>query len=120
MELFGDQLDKIKEFDPVSQRSLDKVDNVCITPTGFDPLIIKKLLSIDDKDISSLFSDKEYSDLIHSKKLSSAKKFLGVAFEKPASLLNYLDDDTFIVVDERSQCISHGIAWYKIVGESYN
>ena len=118
LELFGDQIDKIKEFDPFSQRSLDKIYNVCITPTGFDPLIIKKLLSIDDKDISSLFSDEEYSKLLHSKKLTSAKKFLGVAFENPTSLLNYLEDDTFIVVDERYQCISHGMAWHKIVDES--
>ena len=44
LELFGDQLEKIKEFDPISQRSLDKIDNVCITPTGFDPLIINKLI----------------------------------------------------------------------------
>ena len=120
LELFGDQLDKIKEFDPLSQRSLDKIDNVCITPTGFDPLIIKKLLSKDNEDISCLFSDEEYSELQHSKKLTSAKKFLGVAFKNPSSILNYLNDDTFIVVDERLQCISHGIAWQNIAKESYN
>ena len=119
LELFGDQIDKIKEFDPISQRSLDKIDNVCITPTGFDPLIIKKLLSIDDRDISSLFSEVEYSSLLHSNKLSTAKKYLGVAFENPSSLLGYLDDNTFIVVDERLQGISHGKAWHKIVNESY-
>merc|ERR1712138_269266 len=52
LELFGDQLEKIKEFDPISQKSLDKIDNVCITPKGFDPLIINKLTSIRDIDIS--------------------------------------------------------------------
>ncbi|WP_269610367.1 transcription-repair coupling factor [Prochlorococcus marinus] len=119
LELYGDQLDKIKEFDPISQRSLDKIDNVCITPTGFDPLIINKLISINDKDISILFTDEESSDLINSNKLSTAKKYLGVAFEKPSSLLNYLDDNTFIVVDERLQGLSHGNSWYNIVNESY-
>ncbi len=119
LELFGDQLDKIKEFDPISQRSLDKIDNVCITPTGFDPLIINKLISINDKKISTLFTDDEYSEMLNSNTLSSAKKYLGVAFDKPSSLLNYLDDDTFIVVEERLQAISHGNAWYNIVNESY-
>ena len=119
LELFGDNIDKIKEFDPISQRSLDKIDNVCITPTGFDPLIIKKLLSI-KKDITCLFSDDEYSELVDFNRLSSAKKYLGVAFENPSSLLNYLDHETFIVVDERIQGKSHGNAWYKIVNESYN
>ncbi len=120
LELFGDKLEKIKEFDPISQRSLDKIDNVCITPTGFDPLIVKKLLSINDKDISCLFKESEYSELVNSNTLSTVKKYLGVAFEKPSSLLNYLSDNTFIVVDERSQGISHGNAWYEIVNENYN
>ncbi len=119
LELFGDQIDKIKEFDPVSQRSLDKIDNVCITPTGFDPLIIKELLSIDNNDISCFFTEEEFSELLNSNKLKSAKKYLGVAFDKPSSLLNYLDENTFVVVDERSQAISHGKAWHKIVKESY-
>lgn len=119
LELFGDLLDKIKEFDPISQRSLDQINNVCITPTGFDPLIINKLISTDNKDISSLFTNDEFSELVDSNKLDSAKKYLGVAFDKPSSLLDYLDDKTFIVVDERFQGISHGKAWYNIVNDNY-
>ncbi len=120
LELFGDQLEKIKEFDPTTQRSLDKIENVCITPTGFDPLIINKLLSIKDKDISCLFNEDDYSELINSNKLLSAKKYLGVAFDNPSSLLDYLGQDPFIVIDERLQSLSHGKAWYNIVEESYN
>ncbi len=119
LELFGNQIDKIKEFDPISQRSLEQIDNVCITPTGIDPLIINKLTSINDKDISCLFTDNEYSGLVNSNVLISAKKYLGVAFDKPSSLLDYLDDKTFIVVDERLQGLSHGKAWFKIATESY-
>ena len=119
LELFGDLLDKIKEFDPISQRSLDQINNVCITPTGFDPLIINKLVSTNNKDISSLFANDEFSELVNLNKLDSAKKYLGVAFDKPSSLINYLDDKTFIVVDERLQGISHGQAWYNIVKENY-
>ena len=119
LELFGDHLEKIKEFDPISQRSLDKIENVCITPTGFDPLIIDRLFSINNKDISTLLTENEYSELLNTKTLSSARKYLGVAFDKPSSLLNYLDNNTFIVVDERSQGKLHGEAWYKIVSDSY-
>ncbi len=119
LELFGDQLEKIKEFDPISQRSLDQINNVCITPTGLDPVIINKLISINDKDISTLFEHDEYSELVNLKTLVSAKKYLGVAFEKPSSLLDYLGDNTFVVVDERLQGLSHGTAWYNIVNESY-
>ena len=119
LEFFGDHLEKIKEFDPVSQRSLDRIDNICVTPTGFDPIIIDKLLSLSDTEITNLLTKKEYSDLVNSEVLQSAKKFLGVAFEQPSSLLNYLGENPFIVVDERLQCKSHGDAWYNIVNESY-
>ena len=120
LELFGDQLEKIKEFDPITQRSLDKIDNVCITPTSFNHLIVDQLLSSNDNEINNLLTDEEYSELVESNSLSTAKKYLGVAFDKPASLLNYLDKETFIVVDERLQGKSHGNAWYTIVNESYN
>ena len=51
------------------------------------------------------FNDDEYSDLVNSNKLSSAKKYLGVAFEEPSSLLNYLDDNTFIGICIRSRIV---------------
>ncbi len=120
LELFGNQLEKIKEFDPISQRSLDKIDNICITPTGFGPLIIDRLLNINDKDISSLLSENDYEKVINGQTIESSKQYLGVAFDEPASLLNYLENNTFIVVDERLQGKSHGKAWYEIVNESYN
>ena len=119
LELFGDQLEKIKEFDPISQRSLDMIDNVCITPTGFDPLIVDKLLSINENDLIKILNEEKYSQLLNTNELSFAKRYLGVAFDNPSSLLGYLDNNTFIVVDERNQCKSHGKAWYKIVSENY-
>ena len=39
LEFFGEELDKLREFDPASQRSLDPVDQLRLTPTGFSPLI---------------------------------------------------------------------------------
>ena len=119
LELFGDLIDKIKEFDPISQRSMDQIDNVCITPTGFDPLIVNKLITIKNKNVENLFTEEEYSELKDLNSLASARKYLGVAFEKPSTLLDYLNDSTFIVVDERSQGLTHGNAWYNIVSESY-
>ena len=43
LELFGDELDKLREFDPASQRSLDPVEKLRLTPTGFSPLIAEQL-----------------------------------------------------------------------------
>ena len=35
LEWFGDQLEQIKEFDPATQRSLDKIATLTLTPTSF-------------------------------------------------------------------------------------
>ncbi|MFL0782163.1 MAG: transcription-repair coupling factor, partial [Prochlorococcus sp.] len=43
LEFFGDELDKLREFDPASQRSLDPVNELQLTPTGFGPLIADQL-----------------------------------------------------------------------------
>ncbi len=120
LELFGNQIEKIKEFDPITQRSLERIDRICITPTGLDPLIIDKLLTINNIDISTLFSEKEYEELLNSNKLKSSKKFLGVAFDKPSSIINYLGINSFVVVDEKLQCISHAQAWLDLVIEGFN
>ena len=36
-------IDKIREFDPVSQRSLDSINKITLTPTGFNGLISDKI-----------------------------------------------------------------------------
>ena len=47
LEFFGDELDKLREFDPASQRSLDPIDSLRLTPTGFSPLIAEALRGLE-------------------------------------------------------------------------
>ncbi|MGB6168599.1 MAG: transcription-repair coupling factor, partial [Geitlerinemataceae cyanobacterium] len=67
LELFGDELEKMREFDPTTQRSLDKVTQLLLTPTSFGLMIRSHLPEMEEtENLSAL---------------------LGVAFEKPASIL---------------------------------
>jgi transcription-repair coupling factor (superfamily II helicase) len=43
LEFFGEELEKLREFDPTNQRSLDAVEVVRLTPTGYAPLIADAL-----------------------------------------------------------------------------
>lgn len=43
LELFGDELERMREFDPSTQRSLDAVDNLILTPTQYGPVILASL-----------------------------------------------------------------------------
>lgn len=43
LEFFGEDLEKLREFDPATQRSLDAIEAVRLTPTGYAPLIADAL-----------------------------------------------------------------------------
>ena len=43
LELFGDELERLREFDPGTQRSLDAVGQLVLTPTDYAPIIVGAL-----------------------------------------------------------------------------
>ena len=47
LELFGDTIDKIKEFDPITQRSQDEISAINICPVNFNKLYLDE----EDQDI---------------------------------------------------------------------
>lgn len=115
LEWFGDDLEQIREFDPSSQRSLDKVDRLVLTPTNFNT-IIKAVLSEKKLDeinpLSSVDTENEAEKFV--------RRLLGLAFEKPASLLNYLPENTLVVVDEPQGCEAHSDRWFENAQEQWN
>ena len=44
----------------------------------------------------------------------------GLAWNKPASLLDYIHRESCIVVDETHQCLAHGKQWFDHVEDNYN
>ncbi|MEG3898649.1 MULTISPECIES: transcription-repair coupling factor [unclassified Microcoleus] len=114
LEWFGDSLDRLREFDPSNQRSLDKVDRLVLTPTNFNA-IIKAVLAQKNLDeinqIGSLDTENEAEKFV--------RRLLGLAFEKPASLLDYLPENTLVVVDEPEGCEAHSDRWFENAQEQW-
>ncbi|MBD2608660.1 transcription-repair coupling factor [Scytonema hofmannii FACHB-248] len=107
LEWFGDEIEQIREFDPSTQRSaLDKIDQLVLTPTSFAPIVMAAL-----KDRAELEIDSEV--------LEGSRRFLGLAFEKPASLLDYLPENTLIAIDEPEQCHAHSDRWVENAEEQW-
>jgi transcription-repair coupling factor (superfamily II helicase) len=107
LEWFGDEIEKVREFDPTTQRSaLDKIDEITLTPTSFSPIVEVAL-----KNKGQLDSD--------SKVPEGSRRFLGLAFEKPASLIDYLPTNTIIAVDEPEQCSAHSDRWVENAEEQW-
>jgi hypothetical protein len=57
LELFGEDLEKLREFDPASQRSLDAIERVRLTPTSHAPLIADALRERMPEGLEALLSD---------------------------------------------------------------
>jgi transcription-repair coupling factor (superfamily II helicase) len=118
LELFGDELEQIREFDPATQRSLDRVDQIVLTPTSFSPIIYSNLGSRADQ-VRQLLLPEDQEKFDEGQMPEGSRRFLGIAFEDPASLLDYLPTDTLVAVDEPGQCEAHSDRWFEHVEEHY-
>lgn len=116
LEWFGDQLDQIREFDPTSQRSLDSIDQVVLTPTSFNPILMAALQSrggIED------FLTPEEQEQWETGAPEGLRRFLGLAFAQPACLLDYLPENTLVALDEPEQCQAHSDRWWEHAQEQW-
>jgi transcription-repair coupling factor (superfamily II helicase) len=113
LELFGDELDQIREFDPATQRSLDSITRLVLTTTTFSPIIAAHLPE------PSPLSAEEQELLKAGATVEGMRRFLGAAFDRPASLLDYLTGNTIVAIDEPDQCQAHGDRWFENAEEHW-
>jgi transcription-repair coupling factor (superfamily II helicase) len=117
LELFGDELDQIREFDPATQRSLDTITRLVLTTTTFSPIIAEAL-----RDRLPEIRDRlapEELEALEAGTLEGMRRFLGLAFDRPASLLDYLTENTLVAIDEPDQCQAHGDRWFENAEEQW-
>ena len=121
LEWFGDEIEQMREFDPATQRSaLDKVDQLILTPTSFTPVVMAALKnSAEFRVLSAELNSDSALSTQHSALIEGSRRFLGLAFEQPASLLNYLAENTLIAIDEPEQCHAHSDRWVENAEEQW-
>ncbi|MGB7565465.1 MAG: transcription-repair coupling factor [Prochlorococcaceae cyanobacterium] len=113
LEFFGDTLEKLREFDPASQRSLDPIEVVRLTPTGYGPLVADALRESMPEGLDALLSPEALETLLEGGTPEGMRRLMGLAWGRPASLLDYLPEITLIAIDERRQCLAHGQQWFE-------
>lgn len=104
LEWFGDELEKIREFDPSTQRSLDSVEQLLLTPTSFSPVIASALSEAQKE---SLFSPEIREAITRGEYPEGMRRYLGLAFDDAASLVEYLPQNTLMAIDEVEQLQAH-------------
>jgi len=133
LEWFGDELEKIREFDPATQRSLDRVEQLTLTPTNFAPVIAaaieekaegednpKTFLIKNTEEVLSPYLSTQEKEAFNTGNLPEGmQRFLGIAFEKPASILDYLSKNSLYVFDEVEQCRAHSDRWVEYVEDQW-
>ena len=119
LEWFGDELEKLKEFDPATQRSLDKIEQFALTPTSFAAIIANSLRENQNFTASEYLNSKEQEVLDSGNVPEGIGRFLGFAFPQPASLLDYLPQNTLLTFDEFEQCQSHSNRWVEHAEEQW-
>lgn len=132
IELFDTDVDSIRAFDPVNQRSLEKLEEATIGPAreyllpehGLDAAVdaiekviarqASRLISLDEPDAARTLEERTAR---HIERLVEGVPFPGMDqykpffFKKLATLLDYVDEDELILVDEparvREQVTAH-------------
>ncbi|WP_346290874.1 transcription-repair coupling factor [Sphaerothrix gracilis] len=117
VELFGDELERLREFDPTTQRSLDKIEQLVLTATHFTPMVVEALRQAEL--LPQLLPPESLEALENGQTVEGMRRFLGLAFAHPASLLDYLPASTLIAVDELEQCQAHSDRWFEHVEEQF-
>ncbi len=122
LEWFGDEIEQMREFDPATQRSaggtLDKIERVVLTPTNFSPIIRAALTQQQANGVKAYLSPEEQEQFDAGQPLEGIRRFLGLAFN-PASLLDYLPENTLVAIDELEQCQAHSDRWVENAQEQW-
>ncbi len=111
IELFDNIIDKIREYDPVTQRTLDGINKVEIVQVGHNLLIRKKLEKLSEE---SIFNSEDITTK------NNLDRYLGIIEENPSNLVNYINDETIIVIDEKEECNKFADNWYIESDNNFN
>jgi transcription-repair coupling factor (superfamily II helicase) len=122
VELFGNQIDSLRCFDPATQRSQERVESIVITPARealprHGPRVAERVA---EQLIAHQMADERAELEAHHEGLVSAMPFPGLEFylpylyTHPATLLDYLPPETLIVVDDAQALAT---TWADLEGE---
>ncbi len=85
LEWFGNELERMREFDPASQRSQDSIPQLILTPTGYGPILQPALLDQADQLPQGI-----QDQLAQEEAPEGLRRLAGIAFEQVVGLSAYL------------------------------
>ena len=121
LDFFDDELDSMRTFDEITQRSLDKINSTVIYPTSDffltseeKDLVVEKILTkLNDKKIKEDANYQEISTYLQERieiykatgDFSDLESFSNLIYENSFSIVDYLTEDTIIFYDNYHKII---------------
>jgi len=94
LDFFGDEIETLRKFDPASQRTIEKLDSILITPARE---FISRYLENDNRK-----SEEETNVGSRVSNLELSEFHIPLLHQQPASLLDYLPQKAIVLIDDLS------------------
>ena len=114
IELWGDDVDSMRTFNPDTQLSEDSVDEAVITPAA-ELMYTSRQAADTSEQIRKLKNEnlnRDAEKLIHSHYFHSNDKYMPYFYDEVPTLLDYLGDDTLCILDEPKEIKKKFDFWY--------
>ena len=102
LEFFDNVIEKIREYDPQTQKTLESINNIEIIQAGFDLLIKDKLNNLSK---NSIFNSEDLDK-------NNLDRYLGIIEKQPSNIIDFIDRETILVIDELEDCKKFANNWY--------
>ncbi|SIS76453.1 transcription-repair coupling factor [Neptunomonas antarctica] len=103
IDLFDDEIDSLRTFDPESQRSIDKIEQIRLLPAREVPLTDQAITRFKQKWRENFDVDHRrcptYQDVSNGFAPPGIEYYLPLFFEETATLFDYLPKETLIITD---------------------
>ncbi|MGF1504388.1 MAG: transcription-repair coupling factor [Anaerolineae bacterium] len=104
IELWGDEIESLRTFDPASQRSMDPVEHVIITPgrealPGTGPAIAEQLAGWFDNSVDETRADERLA-LENGGSFPTLEFYLPWMLDEVYSLVDYIPEEALLLVDD--------------------
>ena len=101
IEFFDNVIDKIREYDPFNQKTLDTINEIGITKTGSYETILNQLKKLSE---SNNFEDE-------SLKRKNLDRYLGLVENNLSNIISFINKDTILIFDEPDNCKRFTSSW---------
>ncbi len=102
LEFFDNVIDKMREYDPYTQKTLESINNIEIIQAGFDLLIKDKLNNLSK---NSIFNSGDIN-------INNLDRYVGIIEKKPSNIIDFINKETILVIDELEDCKKFANNWF--------